>query len=70
MGYIYKGIRDVVPGDVILHYGEVTVVVDKISVDGKYYKYKCTLSKLNSFSKAARFYYPYTGNALVRCLDI
>lgn len=66
-----KKICDVRPGDVIMYHDTVTIVVSKETVDGySYYKYRCVLSQINSFSVEVKFRAPYDGEAIINCLDI
>lgn len=66
-----KKICDVRPGDVIMYYDTLAIVVSNETVKGySCYKYKCMLSQINSFSVEVKFGAPYDKYAIVKCLEI
>jgi hypothetical protein len=67
-----KKVCDIVPGDVIMYYDTVAIVVSKEDMHRAYtyYLYKFTLSQINRVSVEVKFYAPYGKDAIIECLDI
>ena len=66
-----KKMCDVRPGDIIMYYDTIAIVVSNETVKGySLYKYKCMLSQINNFFVEVKFCAPYDKYAIVECLEI